>query len=48
MKKLEQIRCPRCGLLLMAVRGRAEVKCRKCKSIVLIDTEEQEKVRILA
>lgn len=39
MKGLYEIRCPGCGLLLMAIRGRAEVKCRKCKSMVLIDTE---------
>ena len=48
MNGLYEIRCPGCGLLLMAIRGRAEVKCRKCKSMVLIDTEKTRRAIVIA
>lgn len=36
------IRCPKCGRKLMEIKGQAQVniKCAKCKSIVIIDTSK--------
>ena len=41
MQILEQIRCPRCHTRLADVKGQAQIKCRKCKALVEVDTEEK-------
>lgn len=46
MPGLEQIRCPVCNRRLMDVKGQAQVKCPKCRSLVAIDTEAKVKVQI--
>lgn len=35
----EEIRCPECGRKLMNLNGQAQVKCPKCKALVIADTE---------
>lgn len=39
MQVLEQVRCPQCNRRLVDLRGRAEIRCPKCKALVEIDTE---------
>lgn len=36
---LEEVRCPGCKRKLMELKGQAQVKCTKCKSLVAVDTE---------
>ena len=43
---LEEVRCPgtltdgtRCNRRLAAIKGQAQIKCPKCKSLVPIDTD---------
>ena len=36
---LEEIRCPSCNRKLGNVRGQAQIKCSKCKSLIHIDTD---------
>lgn len=38
---LEEVRCPSCNRKLMELSGQAQVKCSKCKSLVIVDTEER-------
>ena len=35
----EEVRCPDCGRKLMYLNGQAQVKCPKCKALVIADTE---------
>lgn len=39
MHILEEVRCPSCNRKLMELSGQAQVKCSKCKSMVIVDTE---------
>ena len=36
---LDEVRCPVCKRKLMELKGTAQVKCTKCKSLVAVDTE---------
>ncbi len=38
---LEQVRCPGCNRRLADINGQAQIKCPKCKSLVIVDTEER-------
>ena len=33
----KEVRCPNCNRKLGNVDGRAEIKCQKCKSLILFD-----------
>ena len=39
MLVLEQVRCPMCNRLLGNIKGQAQIKCSKCKSLIYIDTD---------
>ena len=38
---LDEVRCPVCKRKLMELKGKAQVKCTKCKSLVAVDTTER-------
>ncbi len=38
---LDEVRCPGCKRKLMELKGQAQVKCTKCKSLVAVDTNER-------
>jgi LSD1 subclass zinc finger protein len=44
---LDEIRCPGCGRKLMELNGYAQVKCPKCKSMIVANiTDTERKVYI--
>ena len=36
---LEEVRCPDCNRMLGLIKGQAEIRCPKCKSTWMIDTD---------
>jgi len=38
---MNKVRCSKCGKLLGKIKGRAEIKCPRCKKINVINTERQ-------
>lgn len=46
MLVLEQIRCPICNRRLADLKGQAQIKCSKCKTLLEIDTEKR-KINII-
>jgi LSD1 subclass zinc finger protein len=35
---LEEVRCPRCDRMLTKLNGQAEIKCSRCKALIVVDT----------
>lgn len=41
---MKEFRCKKCRKLLGKIKGVAEIKCTRCKTLNRINTEHQEKV----
>lgn len=35
---LDEVRCPRCDRMLAKLNGQAEIKCSRCKALIVVDT----------